>query len=174
MALASEYSHRMNQLTSLFEDFHGPTFAIRCPRWSWYSSRSVDAVFTLVVKNPETFEKLMRPSETALGEAFISGELDVGGDLFSVFEMVEWLLNRDSGFGSRVLAELHHECFRMLRFLMSGPKHSRRRDADSISHHYDCPWSSMSPGSVQRSSTPLHIFAVLWSGWTLRKPINLT
>jgi cyclopropane-fatty-acyl-phospholipid synthase len=91
------------------------------------------------MKSEKAFDKLMRPSETALGEAFISGELDVEGDIFSAFEMAEWLLNRSPSLRNRIAAELHRDCFTVLSFLTRGWKHSRKRDADSISHHYDLP-----------------------------------
>jgi len=81
----------------------------------------------------------MRPSETALGEAFISGDLDVQGDIFSAFDMAEWLLSRSPSLRNRFAAELHRDCFTVLNFLTRGWKHSLQRDAGSISYHYDLP-----------------------------------
>ena len=91
------------------------------------------------MRSQKTFDKLMRPSETGLGEAFISGDLDVEGDIFSAFDMAEWLLSRSPSLRNRVAAELHRDCFLALSFLTRGWKHSRHRDAASISHHYDLP-----------------------------------
>lgn len=139
MSLACTYSHRINQLNDHFCDYAGPAFAIRFPAWSWRSAPSRQPRFTLVFRDPETFDKLMRPSETGLGEAFISGELDVEGDLFSAFGFVEWLLSRRTSLGNRLLAEMYRDCFAAVSFMKMGPKHSRERDAASISHHYDLP-----------------------------------
>jgi len=139
MTLASDYSHRIHQLNNLFRDYDGPVFAIRFPMWTWHSAASGQKVFSLIVRNPEVFDRLLRPSETALGEAFISNELDVEGDIFSVFEMAEWLLRSSPNLENRIAAELQRECFTALSLLRRGRKHSRRRDADSISFHYDLP-----------------------------------
>lgn len=139
MSLAYAYSDRIKQLNNLFCDYAGPAFAVRLPTWSWRSAPSRQPSFTLVFRDPETFNKLMRPSETALGEAFISGELDVEGDLFSAFDFSEWLLSRHTSLGDRLLAEMYRDCFAAVCFLEKGIKHSRRRDAASISHHYDLP-----------------------------------
>ena len=138
MTLASDYSRCIKQLDNLFRCYPGPAFAIRLPLWSWHSSPG-EARFALVMRSQKTFDKLMRPSETGLGEAFISGDLDVEGDIFSAFDMAEWLLSRSPSLRNRVAAELHRDCFMALSFLTRGWKHSRHRDADSISHHYDLP-----------------------------------
>ncbi len=138
MALASDYSRCIKQLDSVFSGYDGPCFAVRLPLWSWHSSPG-NARFTLVIRSQKAFDKLMRPSETALGEAYISGDLDVEGDIFSAFDMAEWLLNRSPSLRNRFAAELHRDCFAVLNFLTRGWKHSRQRDADSISYHYDLP-----------------------------------
>jgi cyclopropane-fatty-acyl-phospholipid synthase len=139
MALAYTYLHQIKLLDNIFRGYVGPAFTIRFPMWSWRSTDSVRPVFGLVIRSSETFDKLMQASETALGEAFVSGEIDVEGDIFSAFEVAEWLLNRHAGLGSRISAELYRECFTLLSALTRGRKHSRQRDAASISHHYDLP-----------------------------------
>jgi hypothetical protein len=63
MTLASEYTHRIHQLDTLFKDYGGPAFAIRCPMWNWHSPESGDAAFSVVTKNPNALEKLRHPSE---------------------------------------------------------------------------------------------------------------
>jgi cyclopropane-fatty-acyl-phospholipid synthase len=82
---------------------------------------------------------LIQPSETALGEAFISGQLEVEGDIFSAFDVAEWLLSRHAGVGNRIFAELHRDWFTIVSFMTRGRKHSRHRDAASIARHYDLP-----------------------------------
>ena len=145
MTLASDYSLRIHQLNNLFHDYDGPPFSVRFPILSWHSAQSRDTVFSLVIRRPEAFDRLMRPSETALGEAFVSKEMDVEGDIFSVFQMAEWLLSRSPNLTSRIAAELHRDCFTLLSFLKRGRKHSRHRDADSIAFHYDLPVEFFEP-----------------------------
>lgn len=139
MSLASAYSHRIRLFNHLFLGYAGPAFAIRFPPCSWRSAPT-QPVFSLIFRRSESLDRLLQnPSEIALGEAFISGELDVEGDIFSAFDAVEWLLSRHPGLGNRFLAALNRGSFALLSLLTKGRKHSRRRDAASIHHHYDLP-----------------------------------
>src|SRR5215469_703222 len=83
MTLASDYTHRMTELNNLYRGYTGPAFAIRFPMWSWRSAAYAEAKFSLIFRSSKAFDKLMQQSETALGEAFVSGEMEVEGDLFS-------------------------------------------------------------------------------------------
>lgn len=139
MSIASDYSRRVRLLNKLFLGYSGPPFAIRFPLWTWHSAASRQPVFSLVLRRMDALDGLLQPSEATLGEAFISGDLDVEGDIFSTFDAVEWLLSRHSALGSRIAAEFYSRCFGFLNLLTGGRKHSRRRDAASISHHYDLP-----------------------------------
>ncbi len=139
MSLASVYCDRTKPLNHLFLGYAGSAFSIRPPLWSWSSSSCSQPTFSLIFRSSRTFESLLRPSETCLGEAFVSGELDVEGDIFAAFGVAEWLFDRHIGLRDRILAELHHDSLALAKWLTKGPKHSRRRDAASISHHYDLP-----------------------------------
>jgi cyclopropane-fatty-acyl-phospholipid synthase len=140
MSLASAYSHQNKVLTHLFLGYTGPAFAIRFPLWSWRSLPSADPAFTLIFRSSDIVNGLfLNPSETGLGEAFVSGDLDVEGDIFSAFDVAEWLLSRRLTLGNSILAELNRDCFALASLLTRGLKHSRRRDASSISYHYDLP-----------------------------------
>ena len=145
MSIGSDYSHRIRLLNELFRGYTGPAFAIRFPLWTWHSAASRQPVFSLVFRRQEAIEELLQPSETALGEAFISGDLDVEGDIFATFDVVEWLLGRHIGLGSRVLAGFYSKAFALLNLVTRGRKHSQRRDAASISHHYDLPVEFFEP-----------------------------
>lgn len=96
-------------------------------------------VFSLIFRNSESFDKLMQPSETGLGEAFISGELDVEGDIFAAFDVAEWLLSLQTGLENSIFAKLYRDYLGLKTWLRKGRKHSRQRDAASISYHYDLP-----------------------------------
>lgn len=146
MSLAIAYSHRADLLNHLFHGYAGPPFAVRFPLWTWHSRFSAEPAFTLVFRSFEAAESLLlNSSETALGEAFVSGELDVEGDIFSAFEVAEWLINRPMSVANRILAELSRDSFALASTLRRGRKHSRRRDADSISRHYDLPVEFYAP-----------------------------
>src|SRR5215469_9773735 len=101
MSLAIAYSHRAELLNHLFHGYTGPAFAVRFPMWSWHSRPSIEPAFSLVFRSFEAAEELLlNSSETNLGEAFVSGELDVEGDIFSAFEVAEWLINRPMSVGN--------------------------------------------------------------------------
>jgi cyclopropane-fatty-acyl-phospholipid synthase len=146
MSFASDVLLRIKLLNHLFLGYAGPAFAVRFPLWSWHSAPSIQPIFSLIFRSSETFERLLQnSSETELGEAFVSGELDVEGNIFSAFALGEWLLNRHKSLGNRLFAEWNHYCFALMSLLTRGRKHSRRRDAASISHHYDLPVDFFEP-----------------------------
>ena len=140
MSLASIYSRRTRLLNHLFLGYTGPPFYIRVPSWSWRSTPSSNPAFTLIFTSPEALNTLLQnPTEIGLGEAFVSGRLDVEGDIFSAFDVAEWLLSRHTGGGRRVLAQFIHDYFLLLNWVTQGPRHSMRRDAAAVSYHYDLP-----------------------------------
>lgn len=140
MSLADVYSHRIKQFNSLFLGYVGPAFDIHLPAWSWRTSPSAKPIFSLIFRSSETVDRLLpNPSETALGEAFISGEIEVKGDIFSAFDVVEWLLNHHTTRANSILAKFNNACFALVSALTTGCKHSRRRDGASIHYHYDLP-----------------------------------
>ncbi|MEO7987732.1 MAG: class I SAM-dependent methyltransferase, partial [Gemmatimonadales bacterium] len=106
--------------------------------------------FTLVIREPAVLRRaLLPPSELALGEAFIRGDLDVEGDLEAAGELVDLLRANLSAPGR--LARLAALVLRLPRAeartmepsapelarRLWWPRHSRRRDAAAIRHHYD-------------------------------------
>ncbi|MGH9562266.1 MAG: SAM-dependent methyltransferase, partial [Terracidiphilus sp.] len=129
----------MRRLDRFFLGYDGPPFVIRFPEWSWHSDALQQPVFSLVFRRSQTFDKLIQPSETGLAEAFVSGDLEVRGDIFCAFDLVEWLLKRPESVANRIMAELFRDGFALANYLAKGPKHSPKRDAAAISHHYDLP-----------------------------------
>lgn len=121
--------------------YEGPNFAIRLWNGStWRFSDVEPPACTIVFKTPASLRALIvNPSEITLGEAFIHGDIDVEGDLFSVFDLVQHILNRP--------AELHHSfvqnvaktSFWLRHRLHEVGRHSPARDRDSIAYHYDQP-----------------------------------
>ena len=106
--------------------------------------------FTLVIRAPAALRRmLLPPSELALGEAFIRGDLDVEGDLEAAGELVALLRANLSTPGR--LATLAALALRLPRAKPRSAKtsararprrrwlrrHSRSRDAAAIRHHYD-------------------------------------
>jgi cyclopropane-fatty-acyl-phospholipid synthase len=133
--------------SSLFDGHAGPGFSIRL--WDgrqWTSSHNEKPACTLCVANSETLISLItRPNEISLGEAFIHGDLDVEGDIFSVFSIVEHLLRRPRTLRQRVAEKAARSVFGIGNTLRHGVVNSLSRDRASIAHHYDQPVAFFEP-----------------------------
>ena len=108
-----------------------------------------DAKVRLVLRSPKALSYLISaPSDLGLARAFVSGELEIHGDLYDALIAV-WSTN--IGHLSwperlRVLSNVDPKALRWVeappeelgaRRLRSGLRHSKQRDAEAISHHYD-------------------------------------
>ncbi|HET7345855.1 MAG TPA: cyclopropane-fatty-acyl-phospholipid synthase family protein [Acidobacteriaceae bacterium] len=132
---------RTRTLAGLFAGYDGPAFAVRLwDGWEWRSAPGQRPVCTMVLTEPSAAEAfLAAPNEVALGEAFIRGTLDVQGDLFSVFPVVEHVLNRPATLRQRITGSLLQAGLDVRRRLGHGARHSKPRDRAAIAHHYDQP-----------------------------------
>jgi cyclopropane-fatty-acyl-phospholipid synthase len=104
-----------------------------------------DARARLIVHSPEALRRIVTaPSELGFGRAYVAGEIDIDGDIYAALPA---LLELPS---ARELARLWLAAARVvgaqgLRPLppppeearLRGRRHTRRRDATAISHHYD-------------------------------------
>lgn len=133
--------------------FGGAPSDISIRWWDGSFTGSPDAMTSLVVRSPAALVRLAyAPNELGLARAYVSGELDVEGDIFEALSL------RD-GFGARTehvsLSFGTRDRFRIIGALrelgalrrplppppeearLRGRRHSRSRDAAAISHHYD-------------------------------------
>jgi len=95
-------------------------------------------MFTLVVETPNALAALLaEPNEVTLGEAFICREIDVEGDIFSVFSLVEYLVSRPKSLMQRAKDLLLRTLAGSDRWFHHGARHSQARDRASINYHYD-------------------------------------
>src|SRR5919106_3152996 len=146
----------MNVADSLRPVVHawlGEEPSVRLDFWDGSSLGPQSSVTAVVVRAPNALRRLIyAPNELGLGRAYVAGELDVEGDIFDALTLRDALAppevdtDLDLGFTDRL---------RMLRAAaavgalgrplppppqearLKGRKHSRRRDADAIAHHYD-------------------------------------
>jgi len=139
--MLQDHAYRTKIFNDLFSDFHQTSFAVRsADGWHWSSSQNEKPECTLVFKTAAAWRALMEdPTERTLGEAFINGDLDVEGDLFAVFPVMHYILDRPAGSRHTLLRAIWHGSADFARLLRHGPRHSMKRDQASISYHYDLP-----------------------------------
>lgn len=141
MTMFDSSERRGAALKSVFEGYDGSPFSIRFwDGWQWSVSSGAASACTIILRNARSLQILLAaPNEISLGEAFIRRDLDVEGDLFSVFSIADHILNRPENLQVRIARKLTHAAFGMRRWLASGAQHSQARDRAAISHHYDQP-----------------------------------
>ncbi|MGW0774594.1 class I SAM-dependent methyltransferase [Streptomyces sp. NPDC002835] len=145
------------RLTTLAEELSGAPLPVRIRAWDGSESGPPGAP-TLVVRHRRALRRLLwRPGELGLARAWVAGEIDIEGDLYEALDVLAGLLwdrgadqktavhpVRDPRLraGARALLKLGgvlpppppppEEVRRR-----TGPLHTRRRDKEAISHHYD-------------------------------------
>ena len=134
-------------LDALLADYPRPDFQVRL--WDGTTWGAVQQPpFTLMLKHPGALHAMFsRPSELTLGEAYIYNDFDIEGDIEAAFQLADYLLEQEYGLGksfdlAKRLSKLPvnsgaHKNWRSANF--SGSVHSRDRDRQAISYHYDLP-----------------------------------
>jgi cyclopropane-fatty-acyl-phospholipid synthase len=101
--------------------------------------------FSLVLKHPGSLRQmLLGANQLTLGEAYIFDDLDVEGDIEAAFEFGDYLLQHEPELMQRLhLAGLllrlphHHEDKHEPGPHLHGRVHSKQRDREAVTYHYD-------------------------------------
>jgi cyclopropane-fatty-acyl-phospholipid synthase len=135
-------------LKLLLRNFHPRDFAVEL--WDGTRLRPEKGQFcrfTWKIYNPDTLRTAMMSSnrQVALGEAYLHGDFDIKGDMQAIFPLADFLINQKwnmwekLNLTSALLAV--PGCGRKLASReeahLQGPLHSKRRDQQAISYHYD-------------------------------------
>jgi cyclopropane-fatty-acyl-phospholipid synthase len=137
----------MEFLEALLGDYPRRDFQIRLWDGCFWGTNQHPR-FTLALKHPGALRAMFsRPSELTLGEAYIYDDFDIAGDIEATFELAQYLLRAErSRWKSFDLAKRlqklpgdsrPHESRPAAN--LRGPVHSRDRDRQAISYHYDLP-----------------------------------
>ena len=127
--------------------FSGPP-PVRFVAWDGSELGPDDAPATLRLRNPDALRRMLwSPDELGLGRAYVSGDLDLDGDVVEAMGALE--ITPPHGIRrARILREAWHVAG-ALGLLgpppppppeeahVHGRRHSLHRDAQAISHHYD-------------------------------------
>ncbi len=136
-------------LEPMLTDFVGP-LPLRLRAWDGSEVGPPDAPVVLVVRSPRALRRLLwSPNELGLGRAYVAGELDIDGDLFAALALPDMLPRRPemtlraAGRLRLVLTALRLGAVGPRpapppeEAAVSGSRHSQRRDAAAVAHHYD-------------------------------------
>jgi cyclopropane-fatty-acyl-phospholipid synthase len=108
-------------------------------------TRRAPAAVRIALRSPRAvLRMLQRPGELGLARAYVAGDLEVDGDIFALAQLAE-RVERIRWRPWTLLALLRAVGLSVLRRVppppeearLHGLRHSRRRDATAVSHHYD-------------------------------------
>ena len=116
--------------------------------WDGSSFGPRDAAARIVMRSPRALQRIIRsPGELGLGRAYVSGDLDIEGDVYAVLALHAVRPDLRMGVGewaAAVRAAARAGGLKLGRLpvvpeeaRLRGRRHSRARDAAAISHHYD-------------------------------------
>jgi cyclopropane-fatty-acyl-phospholipid synthase len=131
-------------LEHLFANLRNLDFRVRFWDGTHWGSAGVPR-FTLVLNHPGALRAMfLSATEVSIGEAYIYKDFDVEGDLEAAFEVSDYLLAQERGLAHRlhlgtILGRLPvHNRPRLVPHL-HGSRHSKGRDHDAVTFHYDLP-----------------------------------
>ena len=146
-----------SRLTTLAEDLLGVPFPVRLRAWDGSEAGPTGGP-VLIVRQRRALRRLVwRPGELGLARAWVSGEIDVEGDLYEVLDQLAGLVWERGEETRSALESVRDPKVRaaaggLLRLAgllpppappaeeirrRTGSRHSKRRDRQAISHHYD-------------------------------------
>lgn len=145
------------RLTALAQELLGEPLPVRIRAWDGSESGPPDAP-ALVIRNRRALRRLLwKPGELGLARAWVAGELDIEGDLYEALDLVAGLIwdrgaeAKDSVHPVRD-PKVRAAAKGLLRLAgpwpppppppeevrrRTGALHTKRRDKEAISHHYD-------------------------------------
>jgi len=139
-------------LADVFERIAGADAPVEFRAYDGSRAGAEGSPVKITVKSPAAVRYLAQaPGEMGLARAFVSGHLDVDGDMYTALARMTSVQQSNVSIAERValLRELGGprvlwprippppQEIRIRRRLLSGRRHSRGRDASAISHHYD-------------------------------------
>ncbi|PZT72173.1 MULTISPECIES: SAM-dependent methyltransferase [unclassified Streptomyces] len=145
------------RLTALAQELLGQPLPVRVRAWDG-SEAGPPGAPVLVVKHRRALRRLLwKPGELGLARAWVAGELDIDGDLYEALDLMAGLLwergdGAKGGLGAVRDPRVRAAAGEFLKLAgpglppapppeevrgRSGTRHTKRRDKQAISHHYD-------------------------------------
>jgi len=139
-------------LAEVFERIAGPDAPVEFRAYDGSRAGTEGSPVRITVRSPVAVSYLAQaPGELGLARAYVSGHIDVDGDMYTALARMAGIQRMDLGAAERLqlLRELGGprvllprippppQEVRVRRRSLAGRRHSRGRDASAISHHYD-------------------------------------
>src|SRR5487761_1371117 len=140
-------------LAQVFEAIAGPDAPVEFQAYDGSSAGIPGSPVKITVRSPVAVSYLAQaPGALGLARAYVSGHLDVDGNMFTALSRLSKAQDSSISWGDRIkllqdlggpkvlfprLAPPPQEVIPDRRRLTIGAMHSKKRDASSISHHYD-------------------------------------
>jgi cyclopropane-fatty-acyl-phospholipid synthase len=132
----------------LLHDYHPRDFAISLWNGNQWGPESGSPRFTLVVRHPDGLRRMLKPNtnDLSLSEAYISGDLDVVGEIEAAMPVANYLVGRTwpavtaLRIGKNLLGLPRMDRLRRKNGQpaeLSGEVHSIERDRQAVTYHYD-------------------------------------
>src|ERR1700759_1704050 len=139
-------------LAQVFETFVGPDAPVEFVAYDGSRAGREDSPVRITVRSPAAVSYLAQaPGALGLARAYVSGHLDVDGDMYTALARLSNAQSMEVGLSER--ARLFRELggvrtiyprlapppqeVQVNRRWLTGLRHSKGRDASAISHHYD-------------------------------------
>ncbi|WP_030440889.1 SAM-dependent methyltransferase [Actinoplanes subtropicus] len=148
MATIAPHSTVATRLSSLLETVLQTPMPVRIRAWDGSSAGPADAP-TLVIRHKRAMRRIMwQPNELGLARAYVAGELDLEGDIYDALNRLAALVWRSPEIKDMPLHTVAADLVRLgilgtqpkpppEEMHVSGDRHSRRRDRQAVSQHYD-------------------------------------
>jgi len=140
------------RLVPLLERLIGAELPLRVRGWDGSEHGPPGAPLVVVRSRRAVRRLLWQPNELGLARAYVTGEFDVEGDLFAALDAMSFLARREDVRNLQLSATDRRELMKLSVMLgaagpqprppleevtLTGVPHSRGRDREAISHHYD-------------------------------------
>jgi cyclopropane-fatty-acyl-phospholipid synthase len=133
------------QIAELVTQILGPDLPVRIDCYDGSSLGPSDAKARVIVRSPDALSYILTaPGELGFARAFVTGALDLDGDIFAALDLRHRLpnvkLNLDTWIAVARLAGAagwRRPPVPPEEARLHGFKHTKQRDAAAISHHYD-------------------------------------
>ena len=133
------------KIAEAFDMLAGPDAGVEFVAYDGSKGGTIGSDVRLELRSPRAIAALLgAPGQLGLARAYVSGDLDVTGDLYTAFDRLATAAMREVSWREKAgLARQFAPLFLQKpppppeEVRTKGMKHTRRRDAEVISHHYD-------------------------------------